>query len=90
MDDDSVSVTEVAFDEYETEIRAILEEDVTWLEGVVRDAVGPEYETDFAAIVERDLSKFRDPESNRVISRSLRWRGRLRRGNELRRGDEPR
>jgi hypothetical protein len=85
MDDDSVSVTEVAFDEHETEIRAILEEYVTWLEGVVRDAVGPEYETDFAAIVERDLSKFRDPESNRVISRSLRWRGRLRRGNELRR-----
>lgn len=67
MDDDTVSVTEVDFEEYETGIRDVLEEYVTWLEGVVRDAVGPEYETDFDAIVERDLSKFRDPEETTAL-----------------------
>lgn len=67
MDDDTVSVTEVDFEEYETEIRDVLEEYVTWLEGVVRDAVGPEYETDFDAIVESDLSKFRDPEETTAL-----------------------
>jgi ribosomal protein S18 acetylase RimI-like enzyme len=64
--DESDSVTEVDVREHESAVRDLLAEYVTWLEGVVRDAVGTGYETDFDALVERNLARLADPDEPTV------------------------